>query len=240
MNTLIGKTLYRNSNTSPFVYFDDYNPLSMENNCGKIKKHLQKNSEENDPIVSIGTITNVEYFIKYKLCKDQSIDYNGYLRPDQIYILLITDKKYFYFANSIEARDNRLCFCGCTYTAKEVASGWGGFSRYSVKVHLNKCDFTFNYDGVGGYMAEAVAVIPCFSQAYEDRWNKTINGASKVRWLISDLTRDKQIFLDYENQAFEAINNAIREKFLQLRDMQEAFLEELDSVDKSSAHMIYM
>jgi hypothetical protein len=240
MNTLIGKTLYRTSDTSPFVYLDDYNPLSVKNNCVKIKKHLQKNSEENNPIVSIGTITNIEYFVKYKLCKDQSINYNGYLRPDQIYFLLVTDKKYFYFANSIEARNNQLCFCGCTYTEKEIATGWGGFNRHFTKVHVNKCDYTVNYDGIGGYIAEAVAVIPCFNQAYEERWNKTINGPSKEHWLIPNLVRDKQIFLDYEDQAFAAINNAIKEKFILLQNMQEAFLDELDSVEKSSANMIYM
>lgn len=238
-NPLIGKKLYRSNNINPFIYLNDYNPISITNNFLKIKNHLQKNSEEKDPIICVGTVTHIEYYVKYNLSKDQSVNYNGYLRPEQIYILLVTDKQYYYYSNTIEARNNKLLFIGCTYSEQEINKGWGGFNRTNVKVNLNKCNYSTSYDGNDGFAVEATAVVPFHNKSYEERFIKTITGPTNEHWLISDLIRDKSVFLENEDIAFNAINNIVKEKFLYLREMQDVFLTEFSQIKKPSSEMIF-
>lgn len=231
MNNMIGKILYKRQDDScPFLYLTNYNPISKKSNTKKIISSIKSDEEEKNPIISLGKITSIKYFIKYTFSKDQSIDYNGNIRADQIYILISTDKNYNYYARNLSKDQSKIQFEGSTYTNDEIRSGWCAFKLSMPKTYIDKCDLRtscyMSNQSYEGYFIEAHTTIPFEDLTYESRWNNIMTDI--------DLWRDKKIFVEYEQYALNLIEKAIKDKFKELFVLQRDFLAKIQAVDKYS------
>lgn len=237
MDTLIGKTLYSNiDDNAVFVYLDDFNPNSISLNKNKIINCIkQDNDSYTKNIISHGKITSIKFFVKYSFLKDQAINYKGNIRPKQVYILIETDKSFYFYVDKLFINKNILTFNGNIYSQDRIKSGITSFpTNNSYKIIPKDFKYSTNYDGKTGYLIDCEITLAFHNSIYERKLNSILKMPNVINWQFIKFLQNKKIFLDHESKALNYIKEFAKKKFLEIQNKQNQFIEEIFNVEKYS------
>lgn len=240
-SSFIGKHIYQ-YNQSEYIIFlsSKYNPISFKNNINKISNQIKNDSIEIPTWEDLGSIIDIYPYITYITRKDDTIQFNGTITADKIFLLFKLNNSNFFRIERFSISNN---FKNLHFKLHGTQILQDDFKYMNLPIDKPCSAVSLKYDysirGQDGYKAEIKTQIPFYDFNLLDKIYKFFNKSyyTKNKNFIPDLLfPTKDIILQTENQALQEAETALYLKFAELNSAQDRFLSNFKSIEKQSKY----